>query len=81
MSLDRDDLIVEFSRDGHHISWQGDADTGAVFTPDGDHLATFGRTPSGEARLVDTPGTREDFGDVVIDLTEDALADWAEANL
>lgn len=53
LDLDRDDLIVEFSKDGYHVTWQGDADTAAVFTPDGDHLATFECTPSGGH---DSPG-------------------------
>lgn len=79
--LTREDLSIGFAKEGYYIGWHGGADTASVFTLDGNHIADFERTESGDARLTETPGSPTDHGEVVIDMTEGAIADWVIANL
>lgn len=75
------DLSINFVKDGSHIGYPSDADYAAVFTPDGSHIATFEQTASGYARLTEAPGSPKGFGDVTLDFTEVAIAEWADKNL
>lgn len=75
------DLSIGFIKDGTYVGYPPDADHATVFTPDGNHIATFEQTASGYARLTETPGSPKSFGDVTLDFTEAAIAEWADKNL